>query len=82
MKKITAAVSALIVAGMLFVGCDAAKNKPEDTTGNISNTSSSTTPLLTLEGHEYTTSTTPMNPTVTRLESQPDAVSEPEDAGF
>jgi PBP1b-binding outer membrane lipoprotein LpoB len=62
MKKLSAAIAALAVAAMLFTGCEAAQNKPQGTTGNTSN--ATTTSLTTTSHATTTTPTTTLTTTV------------------
>ncbi|MDR0944251.1 MAG: hypothetical protein LBM41_06950 [Ruminococcus sp.] len=57
MKKISAAIAVLAVAGMLFTGCEAAKNNPQGTTGP---TSDATTASVTTTA-DLATATTPFD---------------------
>jgi outer membrane biogenesis lipoprotein LolB len=74
MKKLSAAIAVLAVAGMLLTGCEAAKNNPQGTTGK---TSATTTTQTTLEDIAQYTTTVTFEPDMTTLANQPDAVSEP-----
>ncbi|MDR0986171.1 MAG: hypothetical protein LBL98_00535 [Ruminococcus sp.] len=62
MKKITAAVSAILLAGVMLTGCEAAKNNPQGTTAPTTTTSRVTT---TTTPHPTTTTTlfTDLTPT-------------------